>query len=215
MRWLGVATGLCLLWTAALGGADDQKGGETKFTCLDLQPKANVRVHGLFAGDDNGQGKLALGEQTLEGVKFKIGENFIQLAGTQQPQLPAEVKGIKVGQKLAKLHLLHSTGWFTDDGTIIGEYVVTWEDDTTVTIPMRYGKDLLDWWFDDSSPEPSEAKVAWKGENAKAQAAGKKIRLYLATWENPKPDLKVKSIDLSSTKETACEPMCLAITAEK
>jgi hypothetical protein len=213
MRWLGVATGFCLLWTAAL--ADDKKAGETKFTYLDLQTTANVRVHGLFAGDDNGEGKLAHGEQTLEGVKFKIGEKFIQLAGTQRTDLPTKVEGIKVGRKLAKLHFLHSTGWFTDDGTIIGEYTVTWQDDTTVTIPMRYGKDLLDWWFDDSSPEPSEAKVAWKGENKNAQAAGKKIRLYRTTWENPKPDLKVKSIDLSSTNETACEPMCLAITAQK
>ena len=61
------------------------------------------------------------------------------------------------------------------------------------------------------SPEPSEAKVAWKGETSNAQADGKKVRLYLATWQNPKPDPEVKSIDISSTNEPACEPMCLAI----
>jgi hypothetical protein len=215
MRWLGLVSGLCLVCSAPWGSAGDKKGGNSKFTCLDLQTKANVRVHGLFAGDDNGVGKLALGEQTFVGVKFNVGEKFIQLAGTQPSQLPIKVEGIKVGQKLAKLHLLHSTGWFTDDGTIIGEYTVTWEDDSSVTIPIRYGKDLLDWWFDDASPEPTEAKVAWKGENPRAQEAGKKVRLYLATWENPKPNLKVLRIDVSSTKETACEPMCLAITAEK
>src|SRR5438132_4810994 len=25
----------------------------------------------------------------------------------------------------------------------------SWEDDTSTTIPIRYGKDILDWWFDD------------------------------------------------------------------
>src|SRR5262249_39184221 len=98
--------------------------------------------------------------------------------------LPTKVEGIKVGQKLAKLHLLHSTGWFTDDGTIIGEYVVTWEDDTSCTIPMHYGKDVLDWWFDAKSPEPSDAKIAWNGETTFAQAAGKKVRLHLTTGES-------------------------------
>src|SRR5690349_3971703 len=92
MRWLGLATGVCLLWTAAFA-ATDNKGDEKKFTCIDLQPQANVRVHGLFGGDDKGEGKLPRGEQTLVGVKFQIGEKLIQLAGTQRNDLPTKVDG--------------------------------------------------------------------------------------------------------------------------
>jgi beta-galactosidase len=138
----------------------------------------------------------------------------MQLGSTQQPNGPAKIEGIKVGQLFTKLHLLHATGWSTDEDTIIGEYVVTWDDDTSVTIPIRYGKDILDWWYDDLSPEPKEAKIAWKGANKQAAAQGKKIRLYLATWENPKPEKKVKTIDFTTAKETPCAPFCVAITAE-
>jgi hypothetical protein len=42
------------------------------------------------------------------------------------------------------------------------EFTVTWEDDTSVTIPIVYGKDVMDWWYDDASSEPSRGKVAWK-----------------------------------------------------
>ena len=83
-----------------------------------------------------------------------------------------------------------------------------------MTIPLRYGKDILDWWYDDSSAEPKEAKVAWKGANRQAGSSGKKIRLYLASWENPKPEKKVKTIDFTTMKETPCAPFCVAITVE-
>ena len=57
--------------------------------------------------------------------------------------------------------------------------------------------------------------MAWKGENEHAKSLNAKIRLYLTTWENSKPDKKVVSIDFSSTKETPCAPFCVAMTAEE
>jgi hypothetical protein len=214
MRRFLFAIALCFTCVLALARGDDQKSAETKFHYLDLQPKGNSMIDQQFSGDDNGEGKLSPGEQTLEGVKFKIGAKYIQLRSTNLPNHPAKVEGIKVGRAAAKLHLLHATGWSTADDTIIGEYVVTWEDDSSVTIPIRYGKDLLDWWYDDSCPEPSEAKIAWKGANLRAQTFGKKARLYLTSWDSPKPDKKVKTIDFITTKETPCSPFCVAITVE-
>jgi hypothetical protein len=131
------------------------------------------------------------------------------------PNKPEKVEGIQVDKKCAKLHFLHATEWAAEDGTVIGEYAVTWEDDTSVTIPMRYGKDILDWWYDDTSSDPSEAKVAWKGDNELAKSQNHKIRLYRATWENTKPDLKVKTLDITSTKQTPAAPFCVAITGEE
>jgi hypothetical protein len=205
---------LCSLVAVAVTWADEKKADDAKFTCLDLQTMGNSRTEQQFSGDENGEGKLAQGQQAFEGVKFKIGPKYIQLGSTQQPQGAAKVTGIKVSQNLIKLHILHATGWSTDEDTIIGEYIINWEDDTSVSIPIRYGKDLLDWWYDDSSSEPAEAKVAWKGANRESAGKGKKIRLYLVSWENPKPDKKVKTIDFVTTKETACAPFCVAITAE-
>jgi hypothetical protein len=199
--------------TAKTSG-DDKKAEDNKFSYLDLQPVANLKIAEHFTGDDNGEGKLPAGEQTFAGVKFKIGPKYIHLGGTMAPEMPAKVEGIKAGRTVTKLHVLHGTGWSTDDDAVIGGYVVTYEDGTSVTIPIRYGKEVLDWWYDDSSPEPSAAKVAWKGEYKKAQAANKKVRLYLLKWENPKSDKKVKTIDFTNKKDSVCAPFCVAITAE-
>jgi hypothetical protein len=214
MHRIALATGFCLLLTMGVGVAHNKKADDAKFTSIDLQPRANVKVEQQFPGNDKEEGKLPQGEMTVEGVKFKIGVKYLQLGSTQQPKGLAKITGIKVAQPLTKLHFLHATGWSTDEDTIIGEYIVTWEDDTTLGIPIRYGKELLDWWYDDNSPEPSEAKVAWKGSTKQSQAMGKSVRLYMISWENPKPDKKVKSIDFTTTKETPCAPFCVAITAE-
>jgi hypothetical protein len=204
---------VCLV-AAALAQADEPTVKPEKLHCLDLQDKANTPLAGQFTGDSNGEGKLTPGEHTLEGVKFKVGAKYLQLGGTMQPNGAATIEGLKVGRAVAKLHFLHATGWSADEGAIIGEYVVTWDDDTSVTIPIRYGKELLDWWYDDASPEPTEAKVAWKGVTKQSEASGKKVRLYLATWESPKPDRKIKAIDFTTGKQTPCSPFCVAITAE-
>ena len=92
---------------------------------------------------------------------------------------------------------------------------MTWEDDTTVTIPIVYGKDVMDWWCYEGNGEPTVGKVAWKGENEGAKTLNATIRLYTMTWENPKPDKKVKSIDYSTMKDTICAPFCVAMTAEE
>ena len=157
---------------------------------------------------------LPAGEQTLEGVKFKIGEGMIQLGSQTITDKPDKVEGIKVDKKFAKLHILHATGYATDDDTVIGEYTVNWEDGTSVTIPIVFGKDVRDWWYYEDTPEPSRSKVAWKGDNDYAKSLNAKIRLYLTTWENPKPDKKITSIDYSTTKETICAPFCVAMSAE-
>jgi len=69
-------------------------------------------------------------------------------------------------------------------------------------------------WTGGTTPDATRGKVAWTGENEAARAQGKKIRLYLTTWENPKPDKKVKTIGFS-TKQTPCAPFCVALTAEE
>jgi outer membrane protein assembly factor BamB len=124
---------------------------EKKWFFVDLQPKAN---HKLVDDVQEGTGgndlkEVKTGEQTLADVRFKIGDKYIQLGGTNSPAKPGKVTGIKVDHRAAKLHLLHATEWTAEDDTIIGEYTVTFDDDTSTSIPLRYGKDVLDWWYDE------------------------------------------------------------------
>jgi hypothetical protein len=201
---------------AAASGAVEDTKNDKKWIFIDLQPRANHKLADDFrpASPGNTLKELKSGEQTLAEVRFKIGEKYLQLGSTMLPDGPEKIEGITVDRKVTKLHLLHACGWDTDEDTIIGEYIITFADDTSTTIPIRYGKDLLNWWSDESV-EPGEAKVAWKGENEASMRVNKKIRLYRSTWENPKPELKVKTIDFTATKQTPAAPFCVAITAEE
>jgi len=222
MSNLLVSIGLCCLMGAAMAWAADdkaadKKAADKKFSYIDLQAKSNQKLKDSFHGSTEGNtlSEVPTGEQTFEGVKFKIGEGMIQLGSQMVTDRPDKVEGIKVDKKFTRLHILHATGYSTDDDTIIGEYTVNWEDGTSVTIPIVFGKDVRDWWYYEDTPDPTRGKVAWKGSNEYAKSLNAKIRLYLTTWENTKPDKKVTSIDYSTTKETPCAPFCVAMSMEE
>jgi hypothetical protein len=190
-----------------------------KFTYLDLQPKANVKLKGPFHQEGNDLADLPQGEQKFAGVKFKIGERLIHLAGQSQvfQQLPEKVEGIQVGRTFAKLNILHAAGLGpnTKEGVVIGKYVVRYQDKSKETIEIVYGKDVRDWWYKADTPGVTRGKVAWKGANRLTKtASGAGIRLYLTTWKNPHPNKKVAAIDFVSTRAAGAAPFCIAMTAE-
>jgi hypothetical protein len=228
MRHLAVFAGIfCVLFLGLVAMADDKKAADKdagkketnkKFSYIDIQPKTNHKLKDDFHSTNfpgNNLASLPSGEQTFEGVKFKIGEGLMQLGSKTIEDRPDKIEGIKVDKSCAKIHILHATGYSTDEDAVIGEYVFTFEDDTSVTMPIVYGKDVLDWWCYEGNPDPTRGKVAWKGENEGAKTLNATIRLYMATWENPKPDKKIKSIDFTTTKETPCAPFCVAMTVEE
>jgi hypothetical protein len=198
------------------------------FYPVELQKFGNKDVAGNFAGGDdtNVLKDFPTGEKKFGDVTFVVGKKLIMLGSTAQKGEPAKVEGIPVGRAAHKLHFLHANGygggpntegsdWFVKDGTPIGAYTVHYEDKTTVEIPIVYGEHTRDWFYVEDEKEPSKAKVAWKGENEYATARRSKIRVYQMTWDNPKPDKKITSIDFSSKKdETPAAPFCIAITAE-
>lgn len=56
--------------------------------------------------------------------------------------------------------------------------------------------------------------IAWVGQNTYSRNCGnRKIRLFKSTWENPRPLVRVTSIDFVSTMKQAA-PFLIAITAE-
>jgi hypothetical protein len=216
------------LVTAAITTLSSQNkpAQEKAFAFVDLQACANQKLtdslHG-FKGNDLAE--LPKGDHTFGGVKFRIEGSYIGLGSSVDPEKPKEVKGIKLEKLVSKLHFLHGTGFgaygnagdplFVADDTLIGEYKINYEDKSTVSIPIVYGKDVRDWWNWDKPVEVSRGKVAWNGENAFAKQMKKQIHLYLATWENPKPATKVLSVDYISTGGSAGVPFCIAITTER
>jgi len=190
---------------------DDKKA----VTYVDLGPKANQKLKEGYGDDANNLGALPTGEQTFSGVKFKIRTGLIQVSGKETENLPEKVEGIKVDATCSKLHILHATHYSAKDDAIVGYYTVNYDDKSQETIAIVYGKDVLDWWYNDDSKEPTRGKVAWKGDNEDAKGNGSKIRLYMTTWKNPEPKKKIASIDFASTNLDQAAPFCVAITAEE
>jgi hypothetical protein len=188
-----------------------------KFIFIDLQTKANQKrtdsfITGRFEGNDLSD--LPKGEQKFAGVRFKIGAKVIQLYGTQAQKWPAQVEGIAVGQKFTKLHVLHATGFKSEENTVIGSYTIHYADKTKATLDIVYGKDLRDWMArSDAEKEIGQGKMAWEGTNPSEKKNGGKVRLFLRTWKNPHPKKKVVSIDFTSAK-TLSAPFCVAMTIE-
>jgi hypothetical protein len=217
---VGVFCCLCLAVAYA-----DETG--KKFTFIDLKGQAN---HKLGDKDEDAEGDdfpLAMSEQTLEGVKFEIGERVVLLGSKVVQDRPEKIEGIKIGRKLSRLHILHGTAFggganrpgtpfYVEDDSLIGVYQINYDDNSSESIAIEYGKDVRDWWFREDEKETSRAKVAWKGDNNLARQYSCRLRLYLTTWKNPKPDQKIVSIDFLGRKdETVAAPFCVAMTAEQ
>jgi hypothetical protein len=184
---------------------------------VDLSGHINVKLNENLHNNENDSNNLIslpTGKQKLGDVSFEIGKGVVQLGSKSVEGKPKKIEGIKVGREAKTLHFLHSTGFSTDNNALIGKYIIHYEDKTTKEIEIIFGKDVMDWWKQPDQKGPSEGKVAWESENEASKKYHVKIRLYLKTWENPKPDQKIVSIDfVVENEEQTSAPFCVAITA--
>ena len=190
-----------------------------RLVCLDLAPYANEALS-ESKGTTKNNDLLALGsgEQTMAGVRFRIGEGTIQLSCSREDELPAQVEAIAVRRRVAKLYVLHAAQWINSqtripDGTEIGNYQVHYVDGSQETIPIVSGEDVRDWWSLDHAKLVTRGQVVWVGRNEAATKAGHYLRLYMTAWENPHPEKTVAHLDYVSAM-TEAGPFCAAITVE-
>jgi hypothetical protein len=192
---------------------------------VDLTGKYNALLTEQWHPDANGLpaganhlAALTNGVQKLGGTDFDI-RGVIQLTGTQAEfaggTFPESQPGIKIDQKCKQLTMLQAAGWQTEDGTTIGSYVLHYAGGAQATLNIVYGVDARDWW--DSSSGPKEAKsatIVWSGSNPATEAAGASLRLFKRTYDNPKPDLMIETIDFVSAQSESA-PFLIAVTLEK
>ena len=191
---------------------------------LDLQPVANQKLADPVAENGHSLADFPQKRREFGGVPFQSGPGYVRLKGKNHPNLPAEATDIRVGFAFDKLHILHGTeyGAFGDavhrfhvaEGTEVGRYRVGYADETELVIPVVYGRDVRDIWNWDKSRATARGKVVWTGRSPAATREGVTLRMYLTTWENPRPGDEVTHIDFVSA-ETAASPVCIAITAER
>ncbi len=186
---------------------------------LDLSKHYNGLLADTWQGfPSNHLARLPSGLREFGGVPFDV-RGVIQLCGGEHDMpvsFPEKVEGIRVNEKLRRIHFLHGTTF--DPTTLkppqaqIATYIVHYADNQTREIPVAYGKHVVDWWFNPKKPvELTEAKVAWTGANEAADAYGKALCICHATWENPLKDTEVTSLSLIS-RATVSAPFVIAIT---
>jgi WD40 repeat protein len=166
----------------------------------------------------NNLADLPAGMRTFGGVSFDA-RGIIQLAGggikDLEPDYPEQVTGIRIGRACRRIHFLHGTGWIVSEGTLVAQWVMRFADGQRAVVPIVYGPDVRNWQFwPRMSAEDGGAEPVWKGTQARwKKMTGIGVRLYKSTWENPRPDAVVASIDLISA-QAASAPFLLAITVD-
>ena len=182
------------------------------FATLDVKSAANRGLSGDVDGDgkggwtDQGANDLRVfvpGRHQFMGVPFDVGPKVVVLRGKERPAFPAQAAPIAVGRRLARVYFLHTAAWSAEWRQPIATYEITYLDDKTLSVPVRYGVDVNDWW---GAAEPLEARVAWQRNNGHTQ-----VGIFTMRWINPRPDVSVKSVTMRSTNSGAV-PVLLAAT---
>ncbi len=180
---------------------------------IDLSAFYNCRLdEDMMTHDrDNTLGELKPGLHTLAGTTFDI-RGLVQLGNREQlKRFPREVRGIPVGQTCQRLLLLQAAEFATEEpGGALAQLVIHYEDGQEEVVPQLEGRDIADWW----TPNPAAPLVpAWRGSNPFSRAKGGALCLFKATWENPRPEVAIRSLDYVSVAKKAA-PFVVAITAE-
>lgn len=185
---------------------------------IDLTAHYNASLSGAWhfgAAEGSDLSEVPQGELELEGTSFDV-RGLIQVGWKDRSGLeyPTEVTDIVISNRCQRLHFLHSAinAFSIKDQREIGHYLVHYADGSATEIPIVTHKDVSD-WFEQSGEEDDPFEVAWRGESEYSRQVGRKIRLFKSSWENPKPDVPIRTIDFVSTAQVVA-PFLVALTRE-
>jgi hypothetical protein len=185
---------------------------------IDLTPYYNASLDDDWLLEPGANlSSMPKGVHTFAGAAFDV-RGVLQLAGSPpaegaEPAYPGAIRGIKVGFKGRRLHFLQGAASVAADGTTIGEYVLHYADGRSARLPVVYQRHVRDWLVEEDGPVPTDADVAWTGENEAARRRGGSVQLYRYTANNPYPDVALDSIDMISLMSGSA-PFLVALTVE-
>ncbi|MCY2991370.1 MAG: hypothetical protein NTY19_26375 [Planctomycetota bacterium] len=219
---------------APFAGAKLLVAGEgLKYTPLALEEKCNQFLTSDRGWLDGGRDLqlLPVGRNKFAGVEYLIRDfktsplaSCVMLGGPGvKGNLPNEAKDLPVAQKADALFFLHAFRRLRDwqppgqgDKTppALFQYVVRYADGQTVEVPVRYA-DGADHWIVKDPQGLKHATVAWAAPFPNDKS-GEQAVVYQLQWNNPRPDVEIKSVDLRYDPATGGQygiPALLAITA--
>ncbi len=145
--------------------------------------------------------RLPIGLSDFNGMPFDV-RGVVRVRGGDKPAKsigappPTKIEKIAVNQKANWLHVLHGCSYVekASYNTLLGRYLLHYEDGTEKSLPIRYGKHLVT-WVNNPFATPTDAVFGWReGDYEQTRT------LVHCTWENPHPDKAIASITLESAK---------------
>lgn len=161
------------------------------------------------------------GFQTFNNVPLRI-DGMIKLWGeggaSKGMVYPKEVRDIPMYETFETLYIYHGSAYGSPPGTPVFEVVFRYVDDTSVTNRLLFGTDMLDWFCPGGTrvkgPTGPNSKVAWIGQMQVGNGAIQQLRYCMTAIENPKPTVKIWSMDLYSCQNRTVASI-LAMTTGK
>jgi serine/threonine protein kinase len=189
---------------------------------LDLTPHYNALLTETWfesVPQDNSLSSMPQGLQSFAAVTWDI-RAVVQISSKSlrrnRPAFPEAVRDIQVGVGCRRLHFLLGAPWGNGvrRGTEAGHLLFHYADGESRRVPLRTGEEIHDFWHDPKKPnDTAVAQLAWEGDNECARLLHARLQLFKWTWENPRPDAVVTSLDFVSAM-TEAAPFIIAITAE-
>ena len=170
-----------------------------------------------FFGLDGDLAALPPGQHEFEGTRFDL-RGVIQL-GTDVEDwtvFPRSVD-IPIHRTIDRFHVVHAITFFPPkggDGAEIGAYRLHYEDGAEAVQPILYGTHLRSFWKEgDMVDECSDAILAWQWKEPARREIEKFHRIFMTTFENPRPEVAVTHIEFVSAN-TQAAPFLVGMTVE-
>jgi hypothetical protein len=195
----------------------------SKVIPLDISPYLNSS---LTSGVDSLNGNdLVTGELKAGNIIFNIpsaypnGQKAVAVATQKNITKPVSINGIKINNDANSIIFLHASARegnnrkaydqiydFNETAELLGWYEVIYDDGYIVTVPIRYGVNILDWrWnqrisgYEKPKSKYSQNQYAYEAPSLLCSKAGSTpVHFFAYEWENPRLGKVIKEINLKS-----------------
>ena len=153
---------------------------------------------------------LQLTDPAANGGKYAV---VVSNKGTEPPAFPLVSEAIPIGQDVSSLIFLHALTKpaasqvadrlihnFPDAADLLGWYEVLYADGLTVSVPIRYGVNILEWNWLKQGVEPDRYCY---GADAVEIGTGKSgpVTFFAFEWVNPRLGRVIKEVRLKGSLE--------------
>jgi hypothetical protein len=153
-------------------------------------------------------GVVPRGSQTLGNVPLAI-DGMLFLWGEANAKSGSayaeKVDDIPVNRKFDTLYVYHAAFYSCRDGSPVYHLILQYANGTSSMTTICYGTHLRDWFQTPDEPvtelTDSKSKMVWRADNPESKKDYLlKLRFFITSITNPRPELEVKSISLVSAK---------------